>query len=281
MRKVPTRRTALLAIALAAASAAGCGSGAEAGAGGGQAEGVAKAGVLKVGTTNNVRPYAYAENGKLTGFEIELMDAAAQRIGLRTSYVALDFSALLPAVNNRQFDVVSAAVGITPQRRKVVDFSDGYLAGYLGVLAAPGSGITSDAASVRGKRIAVLQGSIQDANAGKFVPGAEIVRFPDSNSADLALKNRRVDGFFNDFEPNLAIAKKYPGLRLSQPFTVPSTDHPAGWGVRKGNSVLVGKLNGALKQVVADGTWLRLYKKYFPESPVPGADQLPPYTAKA
>jgi polar amino acid transport system substrate-binding protein len=243
--------------------------------------GVAKAGTLKIGTSNNIKPYAYQENGKLTGFEIDLITAAAKKLDLKPDFIALDFSALLPAVNNRQFDVVASAVGITAPRKKMVDFSDGYLAGYFGVLARPDSGITSDVSSVRGKRIAVLQGSIEDANTDTFIPGAKVVRFPDNNTADLALKNNRVDGFFNDFDPNLGIIKKYPDLHLTQPITMPATSFPAGWAVRKGNTPLVAKLNTALKQIVSDGTWLTLYKKYFPQDPVPSANQLPPYAAKS
>jgi polar amino acid transport system substrate-binding protein len=254
-----------------------CGSSSSGSGSAGNADGVAQPGVLKIGTSNNIKPYAYQENGKLTGFEIDLITAAAQKAGLKPQFVTMDFSGLLPAVNNRQFDVVASAVGITAQRQKMVDFSEGYLAGYFGVLTRPTSGITKDVASVKGKKIAVLQGSIEDANSEKFIPGAQIVRFPDDNSADLALSNNRVDGFFNDYDPNLGIIAKYPNLKLAQPITMPATDFPAGWAVKKGNTALVDKLDTALKQVVDDGTWLDLYKKYFPQDPVPSGDQLPPY----
>jgi polar amino acid transport system substrate-binding protein len=265
-------------ISLCLALVTGC---ASSGGDSGQAKtaGIAQAGVLKIGTSNNIKPYAYEENGKLTGFEIDLISAAAKKLNLKPQFVAMDFSALLPAVNNRQFDVVASAVGITAPREKMVDFSDGYLAGYFGVLTRPTSGITKDVGSVKGKKIAVLQGSIEDANADKFIPGAQIVRFPDDNSADLALANNRIDGFFNDYDPNLAFIAKSPNLHLVQPITVPATAFPAGWAVKKGNTALVTKLNGALKQVVQDGTWLKLYKHYFPKDPVPTQSQLPPYQA--
>lgn len=240
-------------------------------------QGVAHAGVLKIGTSNNIKPYAYVENGKLTGFEIDLISAAAKQMGLKPEFVTMDFSGLLPAVNNHQFDVVASAVGITAAREKMVDFSEGYLAGYFGVLTPAGSGITKDVSSVKGKRIAVLQGSIEDANSNKFIPGAQIVRFPDDNSAFLALSQHRVAGFFNDYDPDLDYIAKNPSMNLQQPIVMPATAFPAGWAVRKGNTVLVDKLNTALKQVVSDGTWLSLYKKYFPKDPVPTAAQLPPY----
>ncbi|MEU1662369.1 ABC transporter substrate-binding protein [Streptomyces sparsogenes] len=282
MGKFRSVRGVVLAVALLSFTAVGCGSGSSTGQAGSAANtyGVATSGTLKIGTSNNTKPYTYQENGKLTGFDVDLITAVAHKLKLKPQFVSLEFAGLLPAVNNKQFDVAAAAVGITPPRKKMVDFSDGYLAGYFGVLTRPKSGITSDVASVKGKRIAVLQGSISDMNSGTFIPGAQIVRFPDNNTADLALKNNRVDGFFNDYEPNLAITKKYPDLHLKQPITVPATDFPAGWAVRKGNTKLLSGLNRALKEVVADGTWLKLYKKYFPQDPVPSSSELPPYTAK-
>ncbi|HEY2273524.1 MAG TPA: transporter substrate-binding domain-containing protein, partial [Jatrophihabitantaceae bacterium] len=111
-----------------------CGSSGGSSGGSSNADGVAKAGVLKIGTSNNIKPYAYEENGKLTGFEIDLITAAAKKLNLKPEFVAMDFAGLLPAVNNHQFDVVASAVGITDERKKMVDFSDGYLAGYFGVL---------------------------------------------------------------------------------------------------------------------------------------------------
>jgi polar amino acid transport system substrate-binding protein len=75
--------------------------------------------------------------------------------------------------------------------------------------------------------------------------------------------------------------KKNPSQHLKQPITLPATSFPAGWAVHKGNTTLLAKLNTALKAIVKDGTWLRLYKKYFPQDPVPTAKQLPPYVAKS
>ena len=279
VKSLPARAVAAL-LALCVALLAACSSGSSGGSGS-NALGVKSPGTLKIGTSNNIKPYAYEENGKLTGFEIDLISAAAKQIGLKPSFVAMDFSGLLPAVNNRQFDVAASAIGITAERKQMVDFSHGYLAGYFGVLTRPRSGITKSVSSVKGKKIAVLQGSIEDSLSSKLIPGANIVRFPDDNTADLALKDSRVDGFFNDYDPNLGIIKKYADLHLVQPVIIPATSSPAGWAVKKGNTKLLTALNGALDKLVKNGTWLRLYKKYFPQDPTPTASQLPPYEAAA
>ena len=80
-------------------------------------------------------------------------------------FTGQDFSAILPAVSNGQFDVGVAAIGITDKRKATVDFSDGYLAGYLTVITTKDSGIT-DVNGLSGKRLGVVQGTLQEAYAG-------------------------------------------------------------------------------------------------------------------
>lgn len=236
--------------------------------------GVATPGTLTIGTITDAKPYAYSENGELAGFEIELIKAAATELGLTPEFTTMDFSALLAAVNNGQFDVVASAVGITAERKELVDFSHGYLAGYFALLTKDGK--VTDLASVDGKKIGVLQGSIQDTNSASLIPGAEVVRFSDTNAAKQALTTDRVEGIFIDFETALAETKTNSALSI--PFTVPATAYPAGWAVKKGNQTLLDALNGALDKIVSSGQWLEIYKKYFPEAPVPATDaELPPY----
>ena len=236
-------------------------------------QGVATPGVLNIGTITDAKPYAYSEGGELTGFEIDLIKAAAAKAGLTPELTTMDFSALLAAVNNGQFDVVASAVGITDERKKLVDFSNGYLAGYFALLTKDGK--VTDLASINGKKIGVLQGSIQDTNSATLIPGAEVVRFPDTNSATQALNTDRVEGIFIDYETALADTKKDDKLTIA--FTEPATAFPAGWAVKKGNQPLLDALNAALDELVADGTWMTLYTKYFPEAPVPTASEMPPY----
>jgi polar amino acid transport system substrate-binding protein len=265
----------VIAAALAACSSAG-GSGSASGSTSSSSSlGTLTPGVLKVGTTSNSKPYEYIDSsGNLTGFDIDLVDAVAAKLGLKPQFVTQDFSSLLASVNNRQFDMAAASIAITKVREQLVDFTDGYLVGYLGVMVPPGSGVTSRT-SLAGKRVAVMQGTIEDTYASTYIPGAQIVRFPDANSAFLALQDHSVAGYFNDYVVDQSYQKQYASMHLQIPVKVAALNLPAGWAVHKGNTKLADALNNALKQVVADGTWTRLYKKYFPTVPL---TPLPPYT---
>ena len=108
-------------------------------------------GKLVAGVDANNKPYSYIDNGKMTGFDVELLRAVAAKLGLSAEFRAQDFSGLLPSVANQQIDLAAGSISITKERLKMVDFSEGYLTGLLSVATLPGSPITSDPASVKGK----------------------------------------------------------------------------------------------------------------------------------
>ncbi|GLQ78285.1 amino acid ABC transporter substrate-binding protein [Mesorhizobium huakuii] len=231
--------------------------------------GLIDAKVISVGTMGDAKPYAFTQaDGTFTGFDIELFRNVASRLGFKPDQVIFtgqEFSALMPSVANGRFDVAVAAIGTTEARKKTVDFSDGYLAGYLSVLTSD-KAITS-ADGLKGKRLGVVQGTLQEIYAAKNFVGTDLVKFPDNNSAVSALNNGTVDAHFLDYEAAKQYGERYPGLKIA--INIPSFDAPAGFVVRKGNDKFRGALNTALHAAMQDGTWKTLYEKWFPGSPMP------------
>ena len=227
--------------------------------------------VVSVGTMGDAKPYAFTTaDGSFTGFDIELFLDVAERLGFKREQVVFtgqEFSALMPSVANSRFDVAAAAIGTTDKRKETVDFSDGYLAGFLTVLT-PDAGIT-DAAALKGKRLGVVQGTLQEIYAEKNFTGADLVKFPDNNSAVSALNNGTVDAHFLDYEAAKDYSTRYPELKVA--VNIPSFDAPAGFVVRKGNDALREALNKGLREAMKDGTWKKLHEKWFPGTPMPDA----------
>lgn len=225
--------------------------------------------VISVGTMGDAKPYTFATaDGQFTGFDIELFLNVASRLGFakdKVTFTGQEFSALLPSVANERFDVAVAAIGTTEARKKTVDFSDGYLAGYLSVLT-PDPGI-KDAGGLKGKRLGVVQGTLQEVYATKNFDGTDLVKFPDNNSAVAALNNGTVDAHFLDYEAAKQYGERYPSLKIAA--NIPSFDAPAGFVVHKGNEAFRTALNKALHEAMQDGTWKTLYEKWFPGSPMP------------
>jgi polar amino acid transport system substrate-binding protein len=112
-----------------------------------------------------------------------------------------------------------------------------------------------------------VQGSLQESYAQHNFPATDLVRFPDNNSAVAALTSGTIDAHFLDYEAAKSYIAADPALRSAA--DIPSFDAPAGFAVRKGNTVLLDALNKGLHDAMQDGTWRDLYQKWFPGSPMP------------
>ena len=231
--------------------------------------------MISVGSMGDAKPYTFTDkNGQFDGFDIELFRDVARRLGFDKDHVTFtgqDFSALLPSVANGRFDTAVAAIGITDARKKVVDFSDGYLAGYLTVLTSDNTIKSAD--DLAGKRLGVVQGTLQEAYARNHFTKTDVVNFPDNNSAVSALNTGTVDAHFLDYESAKTYVTQYG---LADVKDIPSFDAPAGFAIAKGNTAFRDALNKGLAAAMEDGTWERLYKKWFPGSPL-----TPQYLPKA
>jgi polar amino acid transport system substrate-binding protein len=264
------RRTAVAAAVTAAAlilSACSGGSSDSASSAEDNPYGLITPGQIRVASLGDAKPYTFTdEKGTFTGFDVELFTDVAGRIGVDdVVFTGQDFSGLLAAVSNGQFDVGVAAIGITEEREQTVDFSEGYLAGYLTVMTDPAADI-EDADVLAGKRLGVVQGTLQEAYAVKNFTDTELVRFPDNNSAISSVTSGSIDAHFLDFEAAKEYAAQYG---LVNAIDIPSFDAPAGFAIAKDKPEFKKALDDALAEAMEDGTWKTLYEKWFPGSPMP------------
>jgi len=234
--------------------------------------GLIEPGHLRVASLGDAKPYTFTDkSGNFTGFDVEFFKNVAHRIGIdQVSFVGQDFSAILPAVANGQYDAGVAAIGITPAREKTVDFSTGYLAGYLTVLTRSDSGV-KNIETLAHKRMGVIQGTLQESYALKHFRQTDLVRFPDNNAAVSALNNGTLDAMFLDYEAAKDYATRF---KLVTAADIPSFDAPAGVAIAKDKPAFKAALDKAIKEAMQDGTWKQLYEKWFPGSPMP-AQYLP------
>jgi polar amino acid transport system substrate-binding protein len=222
---------------------------------------------LRVGTLSDAPPNIFLKDGNYTGFDNELLKAIAAKQNLKLEFAATDFSALLGQVASGRYDIASSAIAQTDERKKTVDFSAAYDFETMSIQAKQGTPVT-DEKGLAGKRVAVIQATVGDHWLTSTVPAAQAVRFPDYAAALTALKSGAVDAYILD----QSIAEKNvtdnPDAKLA---VVKSfvTDVPHGFAVKKGNADLLRKIDDGLKQVIADGTWLKLHQQFLPTAPVP------------
>ncbi|MBS9533793.1 ABC transporter permease subunit [Mycobacterium sp. M1] len=225
-------------------------------------------GVLTVGTLTESPPTnCINAAGRYTGFDNELLRAIARKLGLRVQFVGTDFFGLLAQVESGRFDVGSASINATDARRRTVGFTNGYDTGYMALVVPAGSDVTGFDDLTRGRRIAVVQGTVEDAYVVDTLE-LEPVRFPDSITLYTALKSHQVDAWV---APSLTAINL---MRADDPAQIVGyTFSPAGfeaYAVAKENRALISALNAGLDAVIDDGTWPQLYTDWIPRPLPPG-----------
>ena len=261
-----TRRTLTASVvALAALSLAACGGGSAAGTNAADNPyDLQQPGTLRAGTLTDAPPNVFLKDGKFTGFDNDLLTAVAGKLGLKVEFVGTEFSSLLAQVKTRKFDVGSSSISITEARKKTVDFSNKYDFGFLGLDVPKGGAITSFD-QLPGKRVVVVQGTVQDdyATREKLNP----VRVPDYNAALNQLRSGTADAWITPAEIGEKTAAESGGKVLA----VAKQLDPGGiaYAVAPGNDKLRAAIDKGIDEVVADGTWAKLQKQYYPSREIP------------
>lgn len=222
---------------------------------------IKQAGTIIAASEGAYPPFNYFQGSKLSGYEIDVMEAVAKKLGLKVEWRALAFDALIAAIRQDRFDVAIASHGITEERQKSVDFTTPhYCSG--GQVVAKANGPLK-AAQLAGKTLGV-QLATTYADAAQKVSGAkEVKTYPKDTDALQALIGGRIDAWVSDrFVAKAAIEKNAgAGLKAGDMLFVEriAMIH------KKGNAELDTQLNGALAALKADGTLKALSEKYFGE----------------
>jgi polar amino acid transport system substrate-binding protein len=277
---VTTRRSTLLAAVMALAMlGAACAEEQTTGGGGGGGGGTSPSpaaefttnqeGVLSVGSCLDYPPFESVEAGDEVGFDVDLAEEIASRLGLTVEWVRADFDTIFTAVAGGQFDMVAAASTITEERQQTVDFSDPYYNSRQALVVQEGSGITSQEDIGEGHIVGVQRGTTGKAYAEEnLVPqGVEIKTFTNAPDAFRDLEAGGVDAVVNDEPASAEILKDFPGQILIT--AAIDTNERYGFAFSKDNPELTEAVNGALAEIVADGTYTEIFERYFPGVEVP------------
>ena len=258
-----------LGVAALAVVLAGCGGGGE------EAAAPAPGGVelvspgqLTACTHLPYEPFQFQQGAEIVGFDVEMIDLVAARLGVEQQIIDMPFDGIQSgaAFDSGQCDVGAAAMTITEARRQNIDFSDPYFEATQALLVQEASGI-SDPAGLAGRKVGVQNSTTGQEYAQNNISGAEIVVFEDLGLLTTAVQTGTVDAAIADNGPLLDFAKKNPGLAVTAEF---HTDEQYGFGVRKGNTALLQAVNESIAAARADGTYDRIYEKWFGQAPSQG-----------
>jgi polar amino acid transport system substrate-binding protein len=251
------------AVAMLAAIA-GCGG--EDGGGGGAQRAAApvptiSSGVLTVGSDIPFPPFEFREGNKLTGFDIDLTEEIARRVGLRVEWVDTAFDTLFTQVAAGRFDMAASATTITPERERQVNFTEPYYAAQQALTVNERrSGVAAVGDLGAGDVVAVQKGTTGEAWARENLPaGARIRSFPEAPDIYTALEAGAVAAVIMDEPSAVAEAAKRDTLALRETI---DTRERYGFAVDPRNRRLLDAVNRALGEIKRDGTYERLYEGY-------------------
>jgi polar amino acid transport system substrate-binding protein len=247
-------------VALVAAAAAAVGLFAVAHAQARTIEDIRKSGTLVVASEGKFAPFNFVEAGKLTGFEIDVANAVAAKMGLKVAWKTMGFDGLLVGLQQDRWDLVIASHGVTEERARAVTFADPHYC--TGGVIISRDGALRTAKDLTGKVVAVQTGTTYYDNAKKL-PVKDVKNFPQDNSARAALETGHVDAWVTDKFVGKASLAATPGTPLKMGDFLFTEKIAA--AVAKGNTGLVTEVDKALAAILADGEYAAISKKWFNE----------------
>lgn len=208
------------------------------------------------------------ENGDIIGFDMDLMDAIGDLQGFEVKYKAMEFDSLIPALQSGSADMITAGMNAEdPERQAKVDFSDTYYDSGLVVL------VREDEANVGGidtltkdMKVASQIGTTGADKANELAEEGKIKEAVILNGFDMCiqqLKSKTVDAVIVDKPVGDSYMKKQPGVIKAVGNVINAEAY--GFAVTKGNKELLEKINEGLEILRENGTYDRLYKKWFEE----------------
>lgn len=217
-------------------------------------------GVLTVGTNAEFPPFEYVDdNGEADGFDIALIKAIGEKLGVEVVVENMEFASLVASIGSK-IDVAVAGMTVTDERKASVDFSNPYYDAVQYVILPVDSEIAT-VADLEGKTIGVQLGTTGDFIAEELTEN--VSQYNKAVDAVNDLINGRVDCVIIDKNPALVFEGKFEGQVVAvdgAQFDFEAEQYAI--ALPKGDAVLTEKINAALEEVKADGTFDELVKTY-------------------
>lgn len=212
---------------------------------------VAKPGdVIKFGTSPAYAPFEYKTATGIAGFDVDLGNEICRRLQAKCVWVENDFDGLIPALKARKFDAILASMSITEARK--------------------GSKLQPTTAALKGLRVGVQQGTVQETYAKKRweAAGVNVVAYQNQEQVYQDLTSGRIQASLQDaVEAEYGLLKSSKGANFEfAGATLKDADIfgiGAGIGLRQEDETLRKDINRALAEMLKDGSYHKIAGKYF------------------
>ena len=257
MKKTMKLTSIILCLALCAACLAGCGDSKPAAP---AAAPAAETKVLKVATNVAFPPYEFYENEQAVGIDVEIIQAICDKLGYTMELNDMEFGSIITAVASGKIDVGFGAITITEERAKSVHFTTSYSTGIQSIIVTEDSPITGvDDLKADGIKIGVQQDTTGDIYATGDFGEDHIARFNKGADAVQALLTGKCNAVIIDNSPAETFVSQNEGLKI---LPTVYAEEAYGFELSYDNEALYNEVNGALEELLADGTVQAIIDKY-------------------
>lgn len=217
-------------------------------------------GKLTFAMSGLLKPLNYKDSGgNLTGFDVEIGNEIAKRIGLEPNPVTNPWETILQGLKGKKYDAIIGSMTATEERAKQVDFTDPYYISGGQIFVAQTNETMKTKDDLKDRTIGVVQASTYKEIAKKYT--AKIKGYPSDVYALQDLVPGRVDAVITDKIVGVSAIKEQ-GLQIKSVGDVLEKENIA-IAVNKDNPVLLKKINEAIKAMVEDGTYEKISVKWF------------------
>jgi len=260
---------AMCALALTACGSASTTAAPDPSAGSGDGVSLVSPGKLTVCTHLPYAPFqSNDDSGKTGGFDIDLVELVAKRLGAQTAIVDTPFEGIKSGEDmaTGKCDIAAAGMTITDARKKAILFSEPYFDANQALLVPDNSAVKTFA-ELKGKKLGATSATtgLDYANAHRAECGCELIEYQDLASQTQALMTGQVDAAINDLPVWTEALKSNPGkARVSAQF---DTGEQYGFGMKLGNTALKKAVDEVLATARKDGTYDQIFKKWIGDVP--------------
>ena len=223
-------------------------------------------GTLRVGMEPGYMPFEMTnKRGEIVGFDVDMAKHMADAMGVKLELVSTAWDGIIPALITKKFDIIMSGMTLTQERNMKIGFASPYIVIGQSILVDKKlEGTIKSYKDLNNKKYKVASklGTTGEQATKRMIPNATYISFETEQEGVMDLLNGKVDAFVYDLPFNaIAFAEKGQGkiVLLDEPFTY----EPLAWAVNKGNFALLNWLDNFLAQAKNDGTYERIYKKWF------------------
>ncbi|BCR03778.1 amino acid ABC transporter substrate-binding protein [Desulfuromonas versatilis] len=257
MKRLTTAFALILALVLPGAALAG------------SLDEILERGKLRVGLEPAYMPFELTnQKGEIIGFDVDMAKRMAKAMGVELELVSTAWDGIIPALLTKKFDIIMSGMTVTQERNLKVNFADPYIVvGQTILVRKDLAGQIKSYKDLNDAKYKVVSklGTTGEQAVKRMIPKATYISFETEQEGVMELVNGKADAFVYDL-PYCATAMAQRGegklVFLDQPFTY----EPLAWAVRKGDYDFINWLNNFLNQSKNDGTYDKIYEKWFKDT---------------